>query len=78
MTTTRTDRIPAHVWRIAGVVVFGAVMGMLDTSLVNIGLRTIGTDLGAPLPTVQWVASAYCWPSASRSPCAAGSPAGSA
>ncbi|GAA4606361.1 EmrB/QacA subfamily drug resistance transporter [Actinoplanes octamycinicus] len=53
------DRIPGHVWRTAGVVVFGAVMGMLDTSLVTIGLRTIGTDLGAPLATVQWVASAY-------------------
>ncbi|HEX4444246.1 MAG TPA: DHA2 family efflux MFS transporter permease subunit [Galbitalea sp.] len=43
----------------AGVVVFGAVMGMLDTSLVNIGLRTIGNDLHAGLDAVQWVASAY-------------------
>ncbi|MTJ64906.1 DHA2 family efflux MFS transporter permease subunit [Nocardia seriolae] len=54
-----SDKIPAHVWRTAGVVVFGAVMGMLDTSLVNIGLRTIGADLGASLATIQWVASAY-------------------
>src|SRR6476646_5678480 len=54
-----SDKIPAHVWRTAGVVVFGAVMGMLDTSLVNIGLRTIGSDLGASLATIQWVASAY-------------------
>ncbi|MEC3914793.1 DHA2 family efflux MFS transporter permease subunit [Nocardia sp. CDC160] len=54
-----SDKIPAHVWRTAGVVVFGAIMGMLDTSLVNIGLRTIGTDLGASLATIQWVASAY-------------------
>ncbi|MGW4353996.1 DHA2 family efflux MFS transporter permease subunit [Nocardia sp. NPDC004582] len=51
--------IPAHVWRTAAVVVFGAVMGMLDTSLVNIGLRTIGADLGASLATIQWVASGY-------------------
>ncbi|MVU76819.1 DHA2 family efflux MFS transporter permease subunit [Nocardia sp. ET3-3] len=56
---TASDKIPAHVWRTAGVVVFGAVMGMLDTSLVNIGLRTIGNDLGASLATIQWVASAY-------------------
>ncbi|WP_086007996.1 DHA2 family efflux MFS transporter permease subunit [Nocardia concava] len=54
-----SEKIPAHVWRTAGVVVFGAVMGMLDTSLVNIGLRTIGADLGASLATIQWVASAY-------------------
>ena len=54
-----SDKIPPHVWRTAGVVVFGAVMGMLDTSLVNIGLRTIGTDLRASLATIQWLASSY-------------------
>ncbi|WP_067812869.1 MDR family MFS transporter [Nocardia inohanensis] len=54
-----SDKIPAHVWRTAGVVVFGAVMGMLDTSLVNIGLHTIGADLNASLATIQWVASGY-------------------
>ncbi|UGT42288.1 DHA2 family efflux MFS transporter permease subunit [Nocardia yamanashiensis] len=73
MSRTRTDnatpiapnppadsgKIPAHVWRTAGVVVFGAVMGMLDTSLVNIGLHTIGADLHASLATIQWVASGY-------------------
>jgi EmrB/QacA subfamily drug resistance transporter len=53
------EPIPPQVWRVAGVVVFGAVMGMLDTSLVNIGLRTIGNDLHAQLDAVQWVASAY-------------------
>ncbi|WP_019931567.1 MDR family MFS transporter [Nocardia sp. BMG111209] len=66
MTQTRSatavspsDSIPPHVWRIAGVVVFGALMSMLDTSLVNIGLHTIGADLHASLATVQWVASGY-------------------
>ncbi|WP_084530006.1 DHA2 family efflux MFS transporter permease subunit [Nocardia crassostreae] len=55
-----SDKIPRYVWRTAAaVVVFGAVMGMLDTSLVNIGLHTMGEDLGASLATMQWVASAY-------------------
>ncbi|WP_218025299.1 MDR family MFS transporter [Nocardia jejuensis] len=54
-----SDKIPAHVWRTAAVVVFGAVMGMLDTSLVNIGLHTIGADLHSSLATIQWVASGY-------------------
>ncbi|MEV6768321.1 MDR family MFS transporter [Nocardia sp. NPDC051030] len=54
-----SDKIPAHVWRTAAVVVFGAIMGMLDTSLVNIGLHTIGADLDASLATIQWVASGY-------------------
>ncbi|WP_330179265.1 DHA2 family efflux MFS transporter permease subunit [Nocardia sp. NBC_01503] len=57
--TPDSDKIPAHVWRTAGVVVFGAIMGMLDTSLVNIGLHTIGADLHASLATIQWVASGY-------------------
>jgi EmrB/QacA subfamily drug resistance transporter len=57
--TSAPQPIPAHVWRVAGVVVFGAVMGMLDTSLVNIGLRRIGDKLHAQLDTVQWVASGY-------------------
>ncbi|KAA0024422.1 MDR family MFS transporter [Antrihabitans cavernicola] len=53
------EPIPAHVWRLAVVVVFGAFMGTLDTSLVNIGLKSIGTDLHASLDSVQWVGSAY-------------------
>jgi len=53
------EPIPARVWRVAGVVVFGAVMSMLDTSLVNIGLNTIATDLGATLDSAQWIASGY-------------------
>jgi len=53
------EPIPPEVWRIAGVVVFGAVMGMLDTSLVNIGLKTIAADLGTGVDVIQWVASAY-------------------
>ncbi|WP_405179269.1 DHA2 family efflux MFS transporter permease subunit [Nocardia sp. NBC_01377] len=66
MSDTRTaavapvlEPIPASVWRVAGVVVFGAVMSMLDTSLVNIGLDTIATDLGATLDSAQWIASGY-------------------
>lgn len=54
-----TEAIPAHVWRLAAVVVFGAFMSTLDASLVGIGLRTIAVDLGAPLATTQWVVTAY-------------------
>ncbi|PXX65196.1 EmrB/QacA subfamily drug resistance transporter [Nocardia tenerifensis] len=53
------EAVPAAVWRVAGVVVFGAVMSMLDTSLVNVGLNTIATDLGATLDSAQWIASGY-------------------
>ncbi|TNC28228.1 DHA2 family efflux MFS transporter permease subunit [Amycolatopsis alkalitolerans] len=53
------DRIPWPTWRLALVIVFGAVASMLDTSLVNVGLDAIRTDLGASLDQVQWVSSAY-------------------
>lgn len=58
-TAPALEPIPARVWRVAGVVVFGAVMSMLDTSLVNIGLNSIATDLGAALDSAQWIASGY-------------------
>ncbi len=54
-----TDRIPAAVWRVAGVVVVGAFMTQLDAALVNIGLATIATDLGASLQATQWIVSGY-------------------
>ncbi|RMI27948.1 DHA2 family efflux MFS transporter permease subunit [Nocardia stercoris] len=34
-------------------------MGMLDTSLINVGLDRISADLGATLDAAQWIASAY-------------------
>ncbi|NIH87029.1 DHA2 family efflux MFS transporter permease subunit [Amycolatopsis granulosa] len=53
------ERIPWPVWRISLVIVFGAFVGMLDSSLVNVGLDRIGTDLGATLDEVQWISTAY-------------------
>jgi len=53
------ERIGWPVWRLAWVIVFGAFASGLDTSLVNVGLDTIGTDLHAELTTVQWVANGY-------------------
>jgi EmrB/QacA subfamily drug resistance transporter len=47
------------VWGVAAVVTFGAFMSGLDTSLVNVGLDTIGRDIHAPLASTQWVTSAY-------------------
>lgn len=51
--------IPWPVWRLALVMAFGAFMSQLDTSVVNVGLDTIATDLRAGLGAAQWVANAY-------------------
>src|SRR5947209_7846949 len=48
-----------HVLRIAGVVVVGAIMSILDTTIVNIALRTLQRDLHASLSDIQWVTTGY-------------------
>jgi EmrB/QacA subfamily drug resistance transporter len=44
---------------IAAVVVLGAVMSILDTTVVNVAVPTLARDFGAPLSTIQWVATGY-------------------
>jgi EmrB/QacA subfamily drug resistance transporter len=62
---SRSHRISARlglepaVLRIAVVVVVGAIMSILDTTIVNIALRTLGRDFGEPLEHVQWVSTGY-------------------
>jgi EmrB/QacA subfamily drug resistance transporter len=53
------DRIEAHVWRIAGVVILGMIMSILDTTIVNVALRTLGHDLHSSISQIQWVVTGY-------------------
>ncbi|MCK9874547.1 DHA2 family efflux MFS transporter permease subunit [Frankia sp. Ag45/Mut15] len=53
------QRIGWPVWRLAGVIVFGAFASGMDASLANIGLKSISSDLGSTLATTQWVTSGY-------------------
>src|SRR6202140_3264455 len=59
MTTAVSDRIEAHVWRIAFVVIIGSIMSILDTTIVNVALRTLGHDLHKPIADTQWVITGY-------------------
>ena len=43
--TADSDRIDAHVWRISAVVLVGSVMSILDTTIVNVALATLGREL---------------------------------
>lgn len=40
-------------------VVFGALMSMLDTTIVNVAIRSLSVRLHTPLPSVQWVVTGY-------------------
>lgn len=44
---------------IASVVVVGAIMSILDTTIVNVALETLSRELDAPLSDVQWVSTGY-------------------
>jgi EmrB/QacA subfamily drug resistance transporter len=45
--------------RVAVVVIVGALMSILDTTIVNVALESLSRDLDAPLSTIQWVATGY-------------------
>ena len=60
----RTSRLEPHVFRIAVVIVLGAIMSILDTTVINVALHDLATDFDAPLDTIQWASPATC----SRSP----------
>ncbi len=51
--------LPKEVRAIALVVIAGAVMSILDTTIVNVALETLRVDLDAPLSTIQWVSTGY-------------------
>jgi EmrB/QacA subfamily drug resistance transporter len=44
---------------IASVVVIGAIMSILDTTVVNVAINTLAQDFETPLTTIQWVATGY-------------------
>ncbi|WP_245787508.1 MFS transporter [Amycolatopsis saalfeldensis] len=56
MTARHAD---AHLWRLGGVLIMGAVLSILDATIVSVGIGSIAHDLGSSITTVQWVSSAY-------------------
>jgi EmrB/QacA subfamily drug resistance transporter len=54
-----TDHVPREVWIISGVAMLGAVMSILDTTIVNVALATLGKDLHSSLASIQWVVTGY-------------------
>jgi EmrB/QacA subfamily drug resistance transporter len=55
-TGTGLDR---RVLVVASVVVLGAIMSILDVTVVNVALNQLSEQLKAPLSTIQWVSTGY-------------------
>ncbi|MDX6654710.1 MAG: hypothetical protein QOH18_1420, partial [Solirubrobacterales bacterium] len=53
------SKIEAQVWRVAVVVILGTIMSVLDTTIVNVALDTLGHDLNASVDQIQWVVTGY-------------------
>ena len=51
--------IEPYVWKIAGVVILGMVMSILDTTIVNVALNTLGRELHSSISEIQWVITGY-------------------
>ncbi|MFL6072648.1 MAG: MDR family MFS transporter [Mycobacteriales bacterium] len=45
--------------KLIAVLVVGVMAPVLDSTIVNVALRTLGRDLNAPVSTIQWVVTAY-------------------
>src|SRR6201994_653450 len=56
---TGEEGLSREVKLVAAVVVLGAIMSVLDTTIVNVALDRLSRDLHSPLSTIQWVSTGY-------------------
>src|SRR4051794_41922282 len=54
-----SDKLDRRVLAIGGVVVLGAIMAMLDMTVVNVALDHLIIEFHSTLATMQWVATGY-------------------
>lgn len=57
--TTQLPVSDSGLRRLGGVLILGAVLSILDATIVSVGIGVMARDLDSSLPTMQWVASAY-------------------
>src|ERR687889_609429 len=53
------DKLDAGVLKVAGVVVLGAIMSILDVTVVSVALPTFQREFDASYATVAWTMTAY-------------------
>src|SRR5579884_1168770 len=55
----REGSVTSYKWVVAGVVIFGIFMSVLDSTIVNIAIPRLQSVFGANLNDVQWVLTGY-------------------
>ena len=58
-TTTNQPVLDREILVLGGVVVIGMILAILDATVVNVAIPTLGTDLGTSISTIQWVMTGY-------------------
>src|SRR5688500_6785020 len=58
-TQAAPDKLDGAVLKIAGVVVLGAIMSILDITVVSVALPTFQTEFNASYATVAWTMTGY-------------------
>jgi EmrB/QacA subfamily drug resistance transporter len=56
---TSTPRVARRSWFALAVLLVGAFMALLDTTIVNVAIPTIRTSIGASNTTLSWIISGY-------------------
>jgi len=57
--SSKPGRLDPAVVRLIVVLLTGAIPSLLDTSIVNVAVDTIGRDLHTSVPVIQWVITGY-------------------
>jgi MFS family permease len=57
--TSETAVVPRNRWLALAVLLAGAFMALLDTTIVNVALPTIRTSIGASNASLSWIVSGY-------------------
>lgn len=58
-TTDTSEKLDRGILAIGGVVVLGAIMAMLDMTVINVALDQLIIEFGTTLDRMQWVATGY-------------------
>ena len=54
-----SNGLPTHKWIIAGSVMTGTIMAVLDSSIVNVALPSMSGTMGATIEQITWVVTGY-------------------
>src|SRR3954463_828503 len=57
--SSRTHELDREVSLLGAVVVLGTIMTVLDLTIVNVAIPTLGRDFDVSISTVQWVVTGY-------------------